>query len=70
MSNAPPYSPELMLSLARVFAKAALDELMAELAVDPPSPSDATKTNAATPDQRNSRRSEDFDGADSTRIIS
>jgi hypothetical protein len=68
MSSAPRYCPELMYSLARVLAVAALDELMTEMAGAQSLPSEPTKTNAATPRPRKARRSKDFDDADNTTV--
>jgi hypothetical protein len=66
----PAYNPEQIDALARVFAEAALNELINEITADVESlVSESAKTNAATPRPKEARRSEGLDGADSTRII-
>jgi hypothetical protein len=54
----PTYDPDSIQALARVLARAALDELMNEM------------TNAAPPNQEKCGVLKDLDGADSTRSLS
>lgn len=68
--SVPRYSPELIHSLARVLAGAALDELMAEMAGAQASASEPTKSERRAPDQGETRHSGDFDDGDRTPIQS
>jgi hypothetical protein len=63
----PAYDPELIHALARLFAEAALDELINEMAADVQSSvSKPIHANAAVPRPRKPRRSEGLDEREHT----